>query len=50
MLLRHSFGLEAEAQRIEVAVAKALADGILGGDLGGSHGTTAIGDAVLERL
>jgi len=50
MLLRHSFGLEAEAQRIEAAVAKALADGIRGGDLGGSHGTAAIGDAVLERL
>lgn len=50
MLLRHSFGREAEARRIEAAVAKALADGIKGGDLGGSHGTAAIGDAVLERL
>jgi 3-isopropylmalate dehydrogenase len=50
MLLRHSFGLEAEAKRIEAAVAKALADGIKGGDLGGSHGTAAIGDAVLARL
>jgi 3-isopropylmalate dehydrogenase len=50
MLLRHSFGLEAPAQRIEAAVAKALADGIKGGDLGGSHGTRAIGDAVLARL
>ena len=50
MLLRHSFGREAEAQRIEAAVAKALADGILGGDLGGTYGTAAIGDAVLARL
>ncbi len=50
MLLRHSLGLEAEATRIEAAVARALADGIRGGDLGGSHGTVAIGDAVLERL
>ena len=50
MLLRHSFGKEAEAARIEAAVAKALADGIRGGDLGGSHGTAAIGDAVLARL
>jgi 3-isopropylmalate dehydrogenase len=50
MLLRHSFGLEAEARRIETAVAKALADGVKGGDLGGSHGTKAIGDAVLARL
>ena len=50
MLLRHSLGLEAQAAQIEAAVAKALADGIRGGDLGGSHGTAAIGQAVLERL
>ncbi|MBO9723480.1 MAG: 3-isopropylmalate dehydrogenase [Novosphingobium sp.] len=50
MLLRHSLGLEAEAARIEAAVAKTLADGIKGGDLGGSAGTREIGDAVLERL
>jgi 3-isopropylmalate dehydrogenase len=50
MLLRHSFGLDAEAARVEAAVAKALADGLLGGDLGGSDGTVAIGDAVLARL
>jgi 3-isopropylmalate dehydrogenase len=50
MMLRHSFGREAEAARIEGAVAKALADGILGGDLGGSHGTAAIGAGVRERL
>jgi len=50
MLLRHSFGREAEAARIEVAVARALGAGIRGGDLGGSHGTRAIGDAVLAQL
>ncbi|MEZ5742641.1 MAG: 3-isopropylmalate dehydrogenase [Sphingomonadaceae bacterium] len=50
MLLRHSFGLEEPAKRIEAAVAKALADGIKGGDLGGSAGTVEIGDAVLARL
>ncbi len=50
MLLRHSFALEAQAMRIEAAVAQALADGIRGRDLGGSHGTAAIGDAVLARL
>lgn len=50
MLLRHSFGLEDQARRIETAVAKALADGVKGGDLGGSHGTKAIGDAVLAHL
>lgn len=50
MMLRHSFGREAEAARIEAAVAGALADGIRGGDLGGSHGTAAIGEAVRARL
>ncbi len=50
MLLRHSFGKETEAARIEAAVAKALADGIRGRDLGGIHGTREIGDAVLARL
>jgi 3-isopropylmalate dehydrogenase len=50
MMLRHSFGMEAEAARIEAAVARSLADGILGGDLGGSHGTAAIGEGVRARL
>ncbi|MCK0127975.1 3-isopropylmalate dehydrogenase [Erythrobacter sp. F6033] len=50
MMLRHSFGREAEAVRIEKAVEKALADGIRGGDLGGSHGCEEIGTAVRERL
>ncbi|WP_209348017.1 3-isopropylmalate dehydrogenase [Pontixanthobacter sp. CEM42] len=50
MMLRHSFGLEEQAARVEAAVSKALADGIRGGDLGGDLGTAAIGDAVLERL
>ncbi len=50
MMLRHSFGLDDAAARIEEAVAKTLADGILGGDLGGEYGTAAIGAAVRERL
>ncbi len=50
MLLRHSLGLEEQAARIEAAVGKALTDGIRGGDLGGTMGTRAIGDAILERL
>jgi 3-isopropylmalate dehydrogenase len=50
MLLRHSFGLESQAARIEAAVAGALGNGIRGADLGGSLGTAAIGDAVLARL
>ena len=50
MMLRHSFGLEEQAARIEAAVAKALAQGVRGGDLGGSAGTREIGDAVLQAL
>lgn len=50
MMLRHSFGMEGEAARIEAAVEQALADGFLGRDLGGEHGTHAIGEAVRERL
>jgi len=50
MMLRHSFGREAEAARIEAAVATTLRDGILGGDLGGTYGCEAIGQAVCERL
>jgi len=50
MLLRHSLGREAHAVRIEAAVASALADGVKGADLGGSAGTAAIGEAVVERL
>ncbi|OYX66178.1 MAG: 3-isopropylmalate dehydrogenase [Sphingomonadales bacterium 32-64-17] len=50
MLLRHSLGLEEAAVRIEKAVSQALADGITGADLGGSAGTTEVGDAVLARL
>ncbi len=50
MMLRHSFGREAEAVRIERAVAAVLADGIRSHDLGGEISTAAIGDAVLARL
>lgn len=50
MLLRHSLGREEDAARIERAVARALEDGVLGGDLGGHAGTRDIGDAVLARL
>ena len=50
MLLRHSFGLEAPAARVEAAVASALASGVRGADLGGTQGTAAIADAVLARL
>ncbi|WP_226018621.1 3-isopropylmalate dehydrogenase [Novosphingobium sp. FKTRR1] len=50
MLLRHSLGLADAADRIEAAVAATLEAGVLGRDLGGSAGTTEIGDAVLARL
>ena len=50
MLLRHSLGLEAEAVRIERAVAETLGAGITGADLGGTAGTSEVGDAVLARL
>ena len=50
MRLRHSFGREAEAARVEAAVARALADGVKGADLGGGAGTAAIGEAVIARL
>lgn len=50
MMLRHSFGLEGEAARVEAAVARTLEDGIKGADLGGSAGTAQIGAAIVERL
>jgi 3-isopropylmalate dehydrogenase len=50
MLLRHSGGDEASAARIEAAVAKVLASGARGADLGGDLGTVALGDAVVAAL
>ena len=50
MMLRHSFGREDAAARIETAVSRSLADGVRGHDLGGAAGTATIGEAVLERL
>lgn len=50
MMLRHSFGREDDAARIERAVAAALADGVRGGDLGGNDNCEAIGTAVCQRL
>jgi 3-isopropylmalate dehydrogenase len=50
MMLRHSFGREEDAARIEAAVARALADGVKGADLGGNASCAKIGDAVVARL
>jgi 3-isopropylmalate dehydrogenase len=52
LLLRHSLGLEKEAQAVERAVERCVADGIRTRDLDPSRAvsTQAMGDAVLERL
>lgn len=50
MMLRHSLGKPEAADRIESAVAKALADGFRTADLGGMVSTSAMGDAVIARL
>lgn len=50
MMLRYSLGLPAEADRIEAAVAAALATGARSPDLGGSMTTQAMGDAVIAAL
>jgi 3-isopropylmalate dehydrogenase len=50
MLLRHSCGLEEEAQAVEQAVAEVIESGLRSPDLGGDVHTTAMADAVLERL
>ena len=50
MMLRYSLGQPQAADRIEAAVAGALADGARSHDLGGTLSTAAMGDAVLTRL
>ncbi len=50
MMLRFSLGKAEAADRIEAAVAKALAQGARGPDLGGTMNTREIGDAVLAAL
>ena len=56
MMLRYSFNLPKEAELIEAAVSKALDTAENGGlecwtaDLGGSHGSKDVGDAVLRCL
>jgi len=50
MMLRYSLGKAAEADRIEAAVAKALAAGHRTADLGGAVTTAEMGDAVLAAL
>ena len=50
MMLRYSLGMPEQADRIEAAVARALADGARSFDLGGTMGTVEMGDAVLAAL
>lgn len=50
MMLRHSFGLEAEAGAIERAVASTLESGVLTPDLGGTATTHDVGVAVASRV
>ena len=50
MMLRHSFGAEEAAAKLEHAVETALAEGALGRDLGGEMGTEEIGDRLLALL
>ena len=50
MLLRHSLGLESEAQMVEKAVVAALDTGIRTGDLGGKASTREMGEAIRAAL
>ena len=50
MMLRHSLGQAALADRIDAAVAKAIAGGARTADLGGGLSTEAMGAAVLAAL
>jgi 3-isopropylmalate dehydrogenase len=50
MMLRYSLRMADEADRIEAAVAQALAGGARSPDLGGSLNTTQMGDAVIANL
>ncbi len=50
MMMRYSLDLPNHADRIETAVAAALADGARSPDLGGSMTTAQMGDAVLGKL
>jgi 3-isopropylmalate dehydrogenase len=50
LLLRHGLSMEAEAQAVESAVDRALADGLRTRDLGGQASTDEASAAVLAHL
>ncbi len=49
-LLRYSLKMDKEASLIEAAVERVIENGILSADLGGSHKTTEITDAIIHEL
>jgi 3-isopropylmalate dehydrogenase len=49
MLLRHSLGLEAEAQAVEAGVSASISEGFRTPDLGGSVPTQEMTQAILDR-
>ncbi|GAB4486359.1 MAG: 3-isopropylmalate dehydrogenase [Anaerolineales bacterium] len=50
MMLRHSFGLEAESVAIEKAVDQAITDGCRTSDLGGELSTRQMADEIIHRM
>jgi 3-isopropylmalate dehydrogenase len=50
MLLRHSLGLETEAQAVEEAVNIAITNGDRTPDLGGSHSTNSLTEEIIDGL
>jgi 3-isopropylmalate dehydrogenase len=50
MMLRHGFGMEAEAAAVESAVDRALAEGLRTPDLGGAATTAQATQGVLKHL
>jgi 3-isopropylmalate dehydrogenase len=50
LMLRHGFGMEAQAAAIESAIERALLDGLRTPDLGGAAGTREATEAVLNHL
>ena len=50
LMLRFSFGLEAEAAAVEEAVTQCLRDGVRTRDLGGDCSTDSMGTALVQRL
>lgn len=50
MMLRHSLGMHEAAQNIELAVHKALENGVGTPDIGGDHSTAEVGNMILNGL